>query len=449
MSDTPQSTLLAVNPDVARALLVTVAETINNVLVPQLNGGPRDRALDCFKIVSRLATGFGLSDEALHHLAGLAVQGIAGQGVSGQGISGQNIAAALAEGRAVEAANRQGLEEMARISDSPVLPARTFDGKALEACLRRHPLGGENTVVTESRLLAGGRSKVTAFASQQGAKGLPGDFVVRQDWENAMVGTSVSQEFAMLQTLFRHGIKVPEPFLVETSRDYGGAPFMVVARQWGGNTAGNKYLVNAANAHAVRDMGEQLAKIHTIPAAEFRGLRQQNYSALELRESLAQYRATIAQHEAAQPPLIGVAMDWLEMHAHSVAVVPPALVHGDIGVHNVLYDDRELTSILDWETAHIGNPAYDLGYLRNVVTDDGLWSAFMARYTAAGGHDFDTFIIDYYGLFSCVWFYQIGLRSRAAFCAGRGREIEIGAVLTNTAPQSLATISRILHRVLS
>jgi aminoglycoside phosphotransferase (APT) family kinase protein len=48
----------------------------------------------------------------------------------------------------------------------------------------------------------------------------------------------------------------------------------------------------------------------------------------------------------------------------------PALIHGDYGLHNVLYDPDQpirLAAVVDWETATIGDPLIDLGYLL------GLW----------------------------------------------------------------------------
>jgi aminoglycoside phosphotransferase (APT) family kinase protein len=433
MTDSP---LVSFKPEVVHALLKTVAETLSNTLLPSLEGETWDRGNDCLKIVSRLATGFKLDAEIQTLLDANA---------------DDLVTAALNEGKAAEALNRQGLDDINNLHASTKKASRHFDSEAIESYLRGHELGGPNTRVIASRLLAGGRSKVTALVSQLGAARLAKDLVVRQDWENAMVGTSVSQEFSMLQVLFRHGVKVPEPFLLETDPGAMGAPFMIVSRLPGAASGGNKYLINASNRHVVLDIAEQLAKIHGIDTRNFEGipgLHQQYYGEDQLNNSLAQYADTIRKYDAQVSPLISLALEWLGTQADSVAVVPPALVHGDIGVHNVLYDEQGLISVLDWETSHIGNPAYDLGYMRNVITEESLWRDFMSRYAAAGGFEFAPAVIDYYGIFTALWFYQISLRSRDAFTSGRGREIEIGAVLANTAPQSLASLSRNLHRVL-
>jgi aminoglycoside phosphotransferase (APT) family kinase protein len=38
-------------------------------------------------------------------------------------------------------------------------------------------------------------------------------------------------------------------------------------------------------------------------------------------------------------------------------------VHGDYRIGNVLFDERGVRAILDWELAHLGDPAEDLGWL--------------------------------------------------------------------------------------
>ena len=65
---------------------------------------------------------------------------------------------------------------------------------------------------------------------------------------------------------------------------------------------------------------------------------------------------------------------------------PRRLVHGDLGLHNVLVRDGELAAILDWELAHLGDPAEDIAYawsplLRHLTT----WEQFVAQYLDNGG----------------------------------------------------------------
>ena len=63
-----------------------------------------------------------------------------------------------------------------------------------------------------------------------------------------------------------------------------------------------------------------------------------------------------------------------------------ALVHGDPGAHNILWDG-ELRALLDWEWAGIGNALVDLAWVGWVVRfrqlDEAVWQAFCSAYGTA------------------------------------------------------------------
>jgi len=65
---------------------------------------------------------------------------------------------------------------------------------------------------------------------------------------------------------------------------------------------------------------------------------------------------------------------------------------------NLLIDDTGLRGVLDWELAHLGDPAEDIGWLcarswrfggRGRVGGFGELDAFLDTYTAAGGEPVD------------------------------------------------------------
>jgi aminoglycoside phosphotransferase (APT) family kinase protein len=65
---------------------------------------------------------------------------------------------------------------------------------------------------------------------------------------------------------------------------------------------------------------------------------------------------------------------------------PPRLVHGDAGLHNILWAGR-ITGLLDWEWAAAGGPLFDLAWLRWTMrwrgVDPALWEALLAAYGGA------------------------------------------------------------------
>ena len=72
-----------------------------------------------------------------------------------------------------------------------------------------------------------------------------------------------------------------------------------------------------------------------------------------------------------------------------VPVHPPVFVHGDFWHGNTMWDDDQLTGIIDWECAGIGHPGIDLGMQRcDAALEVGLSGAdaVLAGYESAIGH---------------------------------------------------------------
>ena len=428
-----------ITADVAKTYLINVAETLNNIVLPQLEGQARARANDCLRVVSRLISDSTLSPKTLELLS----REVANATVD-------ENSRALFEGDAIENANAEGVAHLDAIKAAPPAATRSFDHTTLEAYLRKHPLGGDKLRITNSRLAAGGRSKITVLVSQQGAKSLPEDFVVRQDWANSPTGKPVSLEFELLRRLHSEGVKVPQPLLLEKSAVVAGNPFMMVSRQPGA-PSGDHFMSLPKSERPLMQIAEQLGRIHGMATAEFErmpGIVETNYTAAQLRTNLAAYVATIAKHDTAKSPLIARACAWLDKNADRIATAPRTLVHGDFGFHNSLVDGDELSVILDWELAHVGNPAYDLGYLRHSVTDNAVWARFMQHYKKGGGPEFEADFVDYFTLFTGIWYHQIQLHTRSFLISGAVQDMEITALCAEFAPMVLASISRTLHRVM-
>jgi aminoglycoside phosphotransferase (APT) family kinase protein len=76
----------------------------------------------------------------------------------------------------------------------------------------------------------------------------------------------------------------------------------------------------------------------------------------------------------------------------------PSLVHGDVGAGNFLSERGEVTAMLDWEMAHLGDPHEDLAWMwmRGAHTDFGDPQQRMADYAAASGADIDRARLDWH-----------------------------------------------------
>lgn len=83
------------------------------------------------------------------------------------------------------------------------------------------------------------------------------------------------------------------------------------------------------------------------------------------------------------------------------------VVHGDFNPANFLYEGGELTAIIDWENAHIGDPREDLGWMKHMdllsntnvygsVKEDG---GFLGHYNRITGQDITEEEVEYFRLF--------------------------------------------------
>jgi aminoglycoside phosphotransferase (APT) family kinase protein len=96
--------------------------------------------------------------------------------------------------------------------------------------------------------------------------------------------------------------------------------------------------------------------------------------------------ARVALVAAAVPPVLKQALEkGLTILAEQGQQV---LIHGDVGLHNLLWDGQRLF-LLDWEWAAPGTPLLDLAWLRWTIQWRGLpqavWQAFAKSYCVAGG----------------------------------------------------------------
>ena len=418
-----------------RGYLLSMAEALRQSVVPEVRGSALTRANECISLLQRIAQELSPSDQTLLAL--------------------QSLQEAAPE-RAAEIARREAQVLVAADEDFDRIGAmfleaapapKSFDRDGFERYLQAHRLGGGATRVTAVRQLAGGRSKITTLVKQEGASGLPEELVVRQDWAGGGVqGTTVVSEFDLLQAVSAAGLLVPKPFLIESS-DVLGAPFLLVARLPGVQLG--SYFHPPRSEGMVLDLAGQLARMHQLPLEPFvaAGVKPGCRTVDEMRAALAGFRS--AQHKIGVPsPSILLAIDWLEQQCPKIDTGLSALVHNDIGAHNLLVDDDRLSGILDWELAAIDHPALDLGYARDWIGQVMPWQRFMERYREAGGPSFSSLELDFYTLWAAIRIYVLLINARAAIAAGMIRDMEVVYTAADAIPWLVRRINRLLNVVL-
>jgi aminoglycoside phosphotransferase (APT) family kinase protein len=96
-------------------------------------------------------------------------------------------------------------------------------------------------------------------------------------------------------------------------------------------------------------------------------------------------------------PLITYGIDWLERFVPG-RVQRVSMVQGDTGPGNFLFDGHRVTSVIDWEWAHLGDPMEDLGNIcvREFWNPSGGLSGLMGRYERHSGLKVDLAAVRYY-----------------------------------------------------
>lgn len=175
-----------------------------------------------------------------------------------------------------------------------------------------------------------------------------------------------------------------------------------------GETLGPRILkldeLAAARAGMTQQCGSILARIHRLDTGSLPPL-----PARLARDSLESMRMTY-QRLGAELPVFELALQWLEDHLP--APVKATLVHGDFRLGNLIVGPDGIRAVLDWEMAHIGDPAEDLGWicvpswrfgqLQREVGGFGDLQDLMSCYASAGGTDIDSRRVKFWQLFGCL-----------------------------------------------
>ncbi len=187
----------------------------------------------------------------------------------------------------------------------------------------------------------------------------------------------VLREYRVLSGLQGRGVRVPRVVLACEDPDVIGAPFYLMERVDG--VVIREELPPALDTPAERrriseELIDALAELHAVDyvACGLEGLgRPQGYLERQLRRWQGQLDLTLQRTR----PLPGIAEvgDWLRAHLPESG--PPAIVHGDYKLDNVMFAAQapaRLIAIFDWEMATLGDPLADLGWLLSYWGETGL-----------------------------------------------------------------------------
>lgn len=175
-----------------------------------------------------------------------------------------------------------------------------------------------------------------------------------------------AREFALLDSLYRAGLPVPEPVLLDASCSVLTVPYLVTVFVDGTADVAPDHVGTVLTV-----MADTLAELHSLPTDTLPALPLQVDPLPELYDFLP----PLSEHAALRAHLAGA--------TDSAWTGPPVLLHGDFWPGNLLWRNGRLVAILDWEDAALGDPASDVAGCRLEI----LWrygpdavTAFTERY---------------------------------------------------------------------
>ncbi len=252
--------------------------------------------------------------------------------------------------------------------------------------------------------------------------------IARRDPEGGLLETARADEFAVLQALESTAVPTPGVRWLDADGSRLGKPTLIMTRLSG---SCDYYLINGHRPLAARErlatlFCDLLAEVHMVDCAATAMtdvLHDPGPSAAH--HELEHWKAIVAKDAVEPYPELIAAAAWLKRHAPKSPRT--VLVHGDFKPGNILLDDEDnITALLDWELAHLGDPHEDLGWVTQPLRTGehlipGAWEAedLFARYEQTTGTEVDRDAVAWWNIFSSYKTAAMQVTGQRSFVEGR------------------------------
>lgn len=266
------------------------------------------------------------------------------------------------------------------------------------------------------------RENWTFVASDGPAPEARDDLILRRDPVGGMLDTDRRAEYEILVQLRAAGLPIPRVVAADLDGSHLDRPSLVM-----------EIVPGECEYHALASDRPLAVRMQLADAflQLLVDLQRVDWRAGALSETLADPGPNAALHELAvwREELGRVALEpmpemeliraWLADHARPARKI--VLVHGDFKPGNALIHQDRISAMLDWETAHLGDPLEDLGWITNPARASehqipGHWERahIVAAFQERTGYQVDDRELHWWNVFSC-WKLAVivltGLRS--------------------------------------
>lgn len=234
------------------------------------------------------------------------------------------------------------------------------------------------------------------------------------------VESDAAAEYAVLRALNGSGVRAPEALALDAEGVVCGGPGVVLERIRGEASVVRflKQPDEAVGRALTEDLARATADLHRFDWAAG-GLEAGAADPAQAQIDL--WEASFLRHRLEPHPVLAWLFRWLRDNAPAPAPARLSLVHGDLRPGNFLYEEAGVTALLDWEMAHIGDPAEDIAWIyrdmwspaRFLSIDD-----FLQVYARQAGFSLSPRNVLFYRIFSEVKFATISVAAAHSFATG-------------------------------
>lgn len=255
----------------------------------------------------------------------------------------------------------------------------------------------------ELKRVPGGASREAWFVDAKSDSGTR-ELFLRYDRRPPKPGSmfhSLQVEAEIVAELHRHGVTAPKVVAIHPDDQ------AVLMERVGGATWFRLISDADEQVRTAQDFIDKLAYLHRLDA---RTLTIPSLGPVRsVREHVADDLAVIAkrvQRHRNPSPLLTFCVDWLQRNIPDYDG-PAVMVQGDTGPGNFMYENGEVTAIVDWELAHYGDPMEDIAWLSLRTVQDTFtdFPERLAEYEKLSGYQLDE---------NRIWYYRLLAETRLA-----------------------------------
>jgi aminoglycoside phosphotransferase (APT) family kinase protein len=248
--------------------------------------------------------------------------------------------------------------------------------------------------------------------------------ILRRDPEGSVLLTERRVEIAVLRALEASGVPAPRAVWLDEHGDALGRPSVVMRRETGEceyfclTNEVRPLDVRVALAHEFVDTLAAIATVDWRALGLADVLRDPGTGGADA--ALDHWEGELRRVQREPLPELEVVSSWLRSSAPTAQAT--VLVHGDFKPGNALVRGDHLGVVLDWETAHLGDPLEDLGWITNPVRSrehqiPGVWerTQIVERWHASTGFAVDDAELRWWNVFANYKLMVIGFTGVAEF----------------------------------